>query len=117
MTPPGPDTNVAGDASTAPLLAPAQSSLTALFIHGFLDEGRSWAAVQRALAQAGVSTVAPDLPGMGERTDVAGPFSLDRLASDVLDQVERLDGPLVLVGHSMGAQVAELVANERRDRI
>ena len=88
-----------------------------VLIHGFLDEGRSWTAVSCALASNGVSTIAPDLAGMGERTGVAGPFSLYRLANDLLNTVERLEGPIVLVGHSMGAQVAELVAKARPDRV
>jgi esterase len=117
MTPPSFDTTVTGAASVAPPLTSAQGAPTVVFIHGFLDEGRSWAAVQRALASTGVSTVAPDLPGMGERTGVGGPFSLDRLADDVLDVVQGLEGPLVLVGHSMGAQVAELLASACLDRV
>jgi esterase len=117
MTPPDLDSTAAGAASRPSLLASDQADMTVVFIHGFLDEGRSWAAVQRTLSRTGVSTVAPDLPGMGDRTRADGPFSLHRLAEDVLDHVERLDGPIVLVGHSMGAQVAELVANARRDRL
>ena len=107
----------AGAASAAPPPTSAQGGLTMVFIHGFLDEGRSWAAVRQALASTGVSTVAPDLPGMGERTDSTGPFSLDRLADDVVGMVKRLEGPLVLVGHSMGAQVAELLVSACPDRV
>jgi pimeloyl-ACP methyl ester carboxylesterase len=117
MTPPNFDTTVAGAAPVAPPLTLAQGVPTVVSIHGFLDEGPSWAAVQRALASTGLSTIAPDLPGMEERAGEAGPFSLDRLADDVLDRVERLEGPLVLVGHSMGAQVAELLANACLDRV
>ena len=117
MTPSGTDTTVGGSASAPPPLTAAQGGLTVVLIHGFLDEGRLWAAVANALLTTGVSVAAPDLPGMGARTRDAGPFSLDRLTLDVLGVVDRLEGPIVLFGHSMGAQIAELVASERPDRV
>jgi pimeloyl-ACP methyl ester carboxylesterase len=46
-----------------------------------------------------------------------GPFSLDRLAQAVASVVDAVTRPTVLVGHSMGAQVAELVARMRPQQI
>lgn len=118
MTPSSLDITEAETASRPPPPTANPGALTVVFIHGFLDEGGLWANVATALATTGVSAAAPDLPGMGARTLDAGPFSLDRLTLDVLGVVDRrLEGPIVLFGHSMGAQIAELVANERPDRV
>jgi pimeloyl-ACP methyl ester carboxylesterase len=46
-------------------------------------------------------------------SDDPGPFSLDRLAQAVASVVEAVGRFTVLVGHSMGAQIAELVARTR----
>ena len=50
---------------------------------------------------------------MGETADDPGPFSLDRLAQAVASVVDAVSRSTVLVGHSMGAQVAELVTRMR----
>ena len=84
--------------------------VSAVFIHGFLDEGRLWQPVMDHLAKVGVTSVAPDLRGMGTRAAAPAPFTLAHLAEDVVSALANLSGPVVLVGHSMGAQIAELVA-------
>ncbi|QGZ58899.1 alpha/beta fold hydrolase [Paraburkholderia acidiphila] len=95
---------------------PTHSAQPALvFIHGFLDGARIWEDVTRHLGHRAAGALCIDLPGMGARADDPGPFSLDRFAADVTTQVRALSRPVVLVGHSMGAQIAELVA-QRLDR-
>jgi pimeloyl-ACP methyl ester carboxylesterase len=90
---------------------PTHSTPPALvFIHGFLDGAQIWSDVTRHLGQHAAGALCVDLPGMGARAGESGPFSLDRFASDVTTQVRALSRPVVLVGHSMGAQIAELVA-------
>ena len=86
-----------------------------VFVHGFLDDGHSWDGVVDHLA-SDVETVQVDLDGCGDRVDASGPFTYDRLASEVGDVVDRLGKPFIVVGHSMGAAVAELVAADRPER-
>ena len=90
---------------------------TLLFVHGFLDAEEIWAPVIAHLATPGVRTVTFELPGMGARGHDPGPFTLARFAGEVRKALDDLDGPVVLVGHSMGAQVAELVAMEPPARL
>jgi esterase len=42
-----------------------------------------------------------------------GPFTLPRYAEDIAALIDRVKGPVVLVGHSMGAQIVELAAARR----
>lgn len=103
----------AGEAAAAR----AADNYPVVFVHGFLDEGGLWQSVAGVLADQGVTSVAPDLPGMGGRASEPGPFTLNRLATEVASVVNGFDRPVVLVGHSMGAQVAELVAAAHPERV
>jgi pimeloyl-ACP methyl ester carboxylesterase len=87
---------------------PTQPAL--VFIHGFLDGADAWCDLARGLGDRAADALRVDLPGMGARAGEPGPYSLDRFAADITTQVRKLSRPVVLVGHSMGAQIAELVA-------
>jgi pimeloyl-ACP methyl ester carboxylesterase len=84
-----------------------------VFVHGFLDSAAVWDDVITALKTEGIAAIQVDLAGMGERAQEGGPFSLERFAGDVGAVVDALAKPFVIVGQSMGAQVAELVAAVR----
>ena len=81
-----------------------------VFVHGFLDDQSVWDTTVAALAAPRYAIVQIDLAGVGDRADAPGPFTLERFADDVAAVVSSLGGSVVLVGQSMGAQVAELVA-------
>jgi pimeloyl-ACP methyl ester carboxylesterase len=87
-----------------------------MFIHGFLDGADAWNDVVDAL-RSDVDARAVDLAGMGARADETGPFTLERFALDVGLSLESIGQPVVLVGHSMGAQVAEIVAARHPSRV
>ncbi|MFL9933361.1 alpha/beta fold hydrolase [Paraburkholderia sp. RL18-103-BIB-C] len=94
---------------------PTQPAL--VFIHGFLDGADAWDDLVLRLGNRAAGALRVDLPGMGARADEPGPYSLDRFAADVTTQVRALARPVVLVGHSMGAQIAELVAQRLDERV
>jgi pimeloyl-ACP methyl ester carboxylesterase len=87
-----------------------------VFVHGFLDDASVWNDVIAGLG-ADAEIVRFDLAGMGQRVDADGPFTLERFASDVVDIADAVDKRFVIVGQSMGAQIAELVAMRRPDRV
>ncbi|MDR3331147.1 MAG: alpha/beta hydrolase [Synergistaceae bacterium] len=84
-----------------------------IFIHGFLDEGSVWSSVISGLDAAGFSIVTLDLPGMGALSEWDGPIGLRPLAAEVLGVLDEINKPSILVGHSMGAQIAEMAAVDR----
>lgn len=79
---------------------------TILLVHGFASDARSWSLNQPALAAAGATVYAIDLPGHGllPAQAIGG---LDRLADVVLAAAEALSpAPIHLIGHSMGGAIA-----------
>ncbi|GAA4701521.1 hypothetical protein GCM10023215_45570 [Pseudonocardia yuanmonensis] len=90
---------------------------TVVLVHGFLDDAAIWRPVRTILDRRGIATEAIDLAGMSGLPAEGGPYTLRRYTDDVVALVDRVAGPVVLVGQSMGAQVVELAARERADRV
>jgi pimeloyl-ACP methyl ester carboxylesterase len=88
-----------------------------VFIPGFLDRAALWRGVIDRLALPGWESVPVNLCGTGRAEPSGRGATLEAYRDQVLDVLDRLDRtsarPVVVVGHSMGAQVAELVAGRR----
>ncbi len=78
--------------------------MTVLLIHAGVCDSRQWARQLALLPDA----IAPDLPGFGNTPEPTGEFS-------VLDGL--LDRPAAVVGNSLGARVALLLALARPDLV
>ena len=92
---------------------------TLLFIHGFLDDATVWDGVIASLAGK-VDTVRYDLPGFGTRAgSVADPrdLTIESLAAEAGEILTGLDTPVIVVGQSLGTQLAELVAADHAERV
>ncbi|MDT5258128.1 MAG: hypothetical protein QOD10_3208 [Mycobacterium sp.] len=92
---------------------------TVLLIHGFLDDASVWDGLVDCLGGE-VGAVRYDLPGFGTRSGSVGEArgtTLESLAAEAADVVRRIDGPVIVVGQSLGTQVAELVAAQHADRV
>jgi|LNFM01.1.fsa_nt_gb non-heme chloroperoxidase len=89
-----------------------------LFIHGWMVSGAVWDSVLPAIDRAGRTLLVPDLRGTGESDKPSGPYTLERYASDlvaVLDAFGARDA--VIVGHSMGGQLALYLAAHAPARV
>jgi esterase len=92
---------------------------TVLLIHGFLDDATVWDGLIESLGGE-VGAVRYDLPGFGTRSGSvadASVVTLEALAAEAGDIVAAIDGPVIVVGQSLGTQVAELVAAQCPDRV
>src|SRR5262245_55464042 len=92
---------------------------TFVLVHGFTDLGAGWCEVAPILAAHG-HVIAPDLRGHGD-SDRVGPggyyYFFDYVA-DIDDVIRQLARPrVVLVGHSMGGNVASYYAGTRPERV
>ena len=92
---------------------------TLLMIHGFLDDATVWDGVIGSLAGE-LAAVRYDLPGFGARSGAvadACSATLESLAAEAGDFIAGIDGPVIVVGQSLGTQVAELVAAQHADQV
>ncbi|WP_413544179.1 alpha/beta fold hydrolase [Citricoccus nitrophenolicus] len=89
-----------------------------VLIHGAFHGGWCWSEVSRRLEEAGHTVAAPDLPGAGDDRTPLEDVKLDSAVQRVIETLRSMEGPSVLVGHSMGgvvitqaaARVPELVS-------
>lgn len=88
----------------------------ALAVHGITGSGASWAAVGAALGPDW-TLVAPDLRGRGHSRDLDASTGLADHVADLVPVAAELaaEGPVPLVGHSMGAFIAVHLAHARPD--
>jgi pimeloyl-ACP methyl ester carboxylesterase len=97
-TPSHPTTQAAATAATA--ADHNGPKPTVVLIHGAFADGSSWNSEVAELQHDGYSVIAPDLPLRGVASDSAYVTSI----------VRSISGPVVLVGHSYGGEIATEVA-------
>ena len=79
---------------------------TLVLLHGYGESLMSWRAIADRLARRH-RVVALDLPGFGLSDKPAGPYDLETTRRRVHDFIARwTEGPVVIVGHSMGGEIA-----------
>lgn len=86
----------------------------ALFLHPGLTRGRLWRDVAGRLGDR-LTVVAPDLPGHGRSGDWDGQGDYVRRSAGIAAGL--CDGPVDLVGHSLGGVVALCLALDRPDLV
>ncbi|HLY88990.1 MAG TPA: alpha/beta hydrolase [Acetobacteraceae bacterium] len=101
----------------ADAIAAETTATRILFIHGFLDGASIWDAVRERLASVHLKAEAIDLAGMGGTDAPADSISLDGYADDVVAHIRNGAAPVILVGQSMGSQIADLVATRHPEMV
>jgi pimeloyl-ACP methyl ester carboxylesterase len=89
-----------------------------VFLHGMGTSATTWNRCMELL-QDRFTVVAPDLLGHGESPVLDDPaeYTRDRTLIDLDDIVSELEGPPVLVGHSLGGYLALAYAATRPDAV
>jgi 3-oxoadipate enol-lactonase len=86
---------------------------TLIFLHYWGGSARTWDTVASQLP-ASIRKIAINQRGWGGSQALDGRYGLEALADDVIDTVEALGiGRYVVVGHSMGGKVAQVLAGRR----
>ncbi|WP_276497658.1 alpha/beta fold hydrolase [Pontibacter litorisediminis] len=85
---------------------------TLVFLHGFCESKQVWAEFTQPLQQK-FRIIALDLPGFGDNTQGAQRYSMESMADDVKQELEKLGvRKCILIGHSMGGYVSMAFAEK-----
>jgi len=109
-----------GETANREARAPGAGFDAVVFVHGFLDNRMVWKPLMRALYDAGIEVpaIAVDLRGAGERRKEEDNCTLAQAVADIERLFDEMHlSRIALVGHSMGTQIAELVAAERSQQV
>ncbi|MFY0691765.1 MAG: alpha/beta hydrolase [Paracoccaceae bacterium] len=87
-----------------------------LLLHGVGLRAEAWGAQLDALARSAWVT-APDMPGHGESRVIASQMRLADYTDAAMAVLDALEGPAVVVGHSMGAMIALDLAARAPERV
>src|SRR5689334_21283962 len=75
---------------------------TYVLVHGAWQAPYVWDAVRADLVKSGKQVVVVELPGHGADTTPTYKLSLDVYSNKVIEAISKVDGKVILVGHSMG---------------
>jgi pimeloyl-ACP methyl ester carboxylesterase len=92
-------------------------SITFVLVHGAWQGAWAWETIVPRLERAGHRAVAVDLPGNGHDETPPAIVDLDLYARHVAAIIDRIDGPVVVVGHSMGGTAVAQACELRAERI
>jgi pimeloyl-ACP methyl ester carboxylesterase len=94
-----------------------EGDTTLLLLHGYGESLTTWRAVFDRLARNG-QVIAIDLPGFGGSAKPDVSYSLPAMTERLSQFIDRwTTGPLVVIGHSMGGELAASLALARPDRV
>jgi pimeloyl-ACP methyl ester carboxylesterase len=88
-----------------------------LFLHGWNANAKIWTRIVDQLAKRH-RTISLDLRGFGASRAAPGPYSVETFSDDLSALILAADlDPLVVVGHSMGAAIAQRFAIDRPEAV
>ena len=85
-----------------------------VFLHGVPETAAIWDKIRRAINR---ESVALSLPGFGNPRPERFPATKDAYVDWLLGELDRIEGPIDLVGHDWGAGLALRVATAHGDRL
>ena len=110
--------DVAEDVQLRVLLRSGGAGVPFLFVHGLASNARLWDGVATLVATAGNDSVAVDLRGHGESSQVDIGFDFGTLAADLADVIDQTSARQVIaVGQSWGANVVLELAARHPERV
>lgn len=90
---------------------------TYVLVHGAWQAPYVWDAVRNELTKAGNKVIVIELPGHGNDNTPTHTLSLDVYRDKVIEAISKIEGKVILVGHSMGGMVITEVAEKAPSKI
>ena len=88
-----------------------------ILIPGLWLDADSWGPVTTAIDAAGHRAHPLTMPGVGEPAAASSDIGIHDWVDRVVEHIDMIDGPIVVVGHSGGGNVAYGAVDRRPDRI
>ena len=88
-----------------------------LFAHGWISARRMWYDVAKRLDPNAYALHLLDFRGCGLSDRPIDGHDLDGYASDLRAALASIEGPVTLVGHSMGGKISQYIATERPENL
>lgn len=88
-----------------------------ILVHGAWEESRAWEDVSPLLEAQGHTVTAIDLPGHGANMQPISNMTMSQYINTIIEAIQSLDEPVILVGHSMAGSVISLVAERIPSKI
>lgn len=89
-----------------------QNTDTYVLVHGAWQAPYVWDEVRDDLTGKGNKVIVVELPGHGKDATPTYTLSLDVYRDKVIKELSAVEGPVILVGHSMGGMVVTAVAEK-----
>jgi len=90
---------------------------TFILVHGACHGGWCWEKVQPILESRGHKVCAPDLPGLGKDHTPPANVTLADNVEKISRLLDKIEEPVVLVGHALGGVTISQTAEARRRKI
>lgn len=83
-----------------------------VLVHGAWQAPYVWDAVKAKLISEGNSVTVVELPGHGSDTTAPSTLTLDSYKDKVVTAISKVNGKVILVGHSLGGMIISAVAEQ-----
>lgn len=90
---------------------------TYILVHGAWHGAWSYQSVKQILEDAGANVITFDLPGHGSSSKTDAPATLQSYVQKVREEIEKVNTPVVLVGHSLAGFIVTQVAEELPQKV